>query len=127
VRLYPAFNDDATDRPRIVASLHIDTMIQQWEVPGVIYIEYPYVDPGTFLANIFKSSTTCPVGTTQSFDNGSYSGLMHTRTDCGDIGARLVMLAASPPDDSVTLYLEIQIPAADDTALQTVLSSFGQL
>ena len=46
VRQYPSYNDDGSDRPRIVASLHIDTMLQQWEVPGVIFVEYPYVDPG---------------------------------------------------------------------------------
>ena len=128
VRLYPSYNDDATDRPRIVASLHIDTMLQQWEVPGVIFIEYPYVDPGSLLTNLFKGSATCPDGSTQTFDNGTYSGLMHTWSECGDSGAaRLVMLAVSPPDKSVTLYLEIQLPTDDNTALQTILSSFGQL
>ncbi len=128
VRQYPTYNDDATDRPRIVASLHIDTMLQQWEIPGVVYIEYPYTDPGTFFTNLFKGSTTCPEGSTQTFDNGTYSGLMQTWSNCGDSGAaRLVVLAVSPPDKSVTLYLEIQLPTDDNTALQTILSSFGQL
>jgi hypothetical protein len=128
VRQYPSYNDDATDRPRIVASLHIDTMLQQWEIPGVIFIEYPYVDPGSFFTNLFKGSTTCPEGSTQTFDNGTYIGLMQTWSNCGDSGAaRLVMLAVSPPDKSVTLYLEIQLPTDDNTALQTILSSFAQL
>jgi hypothetical protein len=46
VRQYPSYNDDGSDRPRIVASLHIETMLQQWEIPGDSFIEYPYVDPG---------------------------------------------------------------------------------
>jgi hypothetical protein len=128
VRQYPSYNDDGTDRPRIVASLHIDTMLQQFEVPGVFLIEYPYVDPGSFLTNLFKGSTTCPTGSTQTFDNGTYSGLMQTWSDCGDNrAARVVMLAVSPPDKSVTLYVEVQLPTDDNTALKTVLSSFGQL
>jgi hypothetical protein len=128
VRQYPSYNDDGSDRPRIVASLHIETMLQQWEIPGVIFIEYPYVDPGTFFTNLFKGATTCPDGSTQTFDNGTYSGLMQTWTNCGDNGAaRLVMLAVSPPDKTATLYLEIQLPDEDNTALQTILSSFGQL
>ena len=38
VRLNPSFNDDASPRPRIVASLHIETMLAQWEVPGVGFL-----------------------------------------------------------------------------------------
>ena len=87
-------------------------------------------DPaGSFYARTSsKARPHVPRDTTQTFDNGTYIGLMQTWSNCGDSGAaRLVMLAVSPPDKSVTLYLEIQLPTDDNTALQTILSSFAQL
>ena len=42
-------------------------------------------------------------------------------------GTRYVTVVVSPPDNSATLVLEVQLPTADDTALRTVLASFGQL
>jgi hypothetical protein len=127
VRLDPSFNDDASQRPRIVAALHIETMQQQWEVPGVIFIEFPYVDAATFLTNIKQGTPGCDDGGAQSFDDGRFRGLMHTWLDCGGTGTRLVTVVASPPDESATLFLEVRLPTDDDSALQTVLASFGQL
>ena len=34
-----------------------------------------------------------------------------------------VLLALSPPDQSVTVYVEVQLPDSDDAPLQAVLSS----
>ena len=56
VRNYPSIADDASGRPRIVASLHIDTMNQQFEVPGVAFIEHPYADAGLYLADVLDGS-----------------------------------------------------------------------
>ena len=47
VRLHPSFNDDVTARPRIVASIDIETLFAQWGIPGVVFLEYPYVDAAT--------------------------------------------------------------------------------
>ncbi len=127
VWLYPSFNDDASPRPRIVASLHIETMLAQWEVPGVGFLELPFVDAATYLANRSLGTPGCDDGGAQSFDNGAYRGLMHTWINCGGTETRFVTVVVSPPDNSATLVLEVQLPTADDTALRTVLASFGQL
>ena len=127
VRITPSFNDDAAARPRIVASLHIDTMLDQWEVPGLVFLEFPYVDAATYLANRILGTSGCDDGGVQSFDNGTYQGLLHTWTNCGGTATRLVTVVVSPPDNSTTLSIEVQLPTADDTALRTVLTSFRQL
>ena len=59
----------------------------------------------------------------QSFDNGMLTGLMQTWTACGGTVSRNVVLAVSPADQSVTVYVEIQLPDNDDAPLQAVLSS----
>ena len=46
-RLFPSLNDDGSPRPRIVASLHVETMLAQWDAPGMIFNESPYTDPAT--------------------------------------------------------------------------------
>ncbi len=127
VVLTPSINDDASPRPRIVASLHIPTMGDQREIPGVVFLELPYVDPAIYLANRKLGTNDCNDGGVQSFDNGTYSGLLQTWTGCDGTNARLITVVVSPPDNSATLALDVQVPTADDTALRTVLASFGQL
>ena len=65
----------------------------------------------------------CTDGGVQSFDNGTFTGLMQTWTACGGTASRNVVLAISPTDQSVTVFVDIQLPDADNTALQAVLSS----
>ena len=62
----------------------------------------------------------------RSFDNGTYRGFLQTWTECGGTTTRIVSVAVSPADNSATLYLEVQLPTADDTPLQTILASFQQ-
>ena len=126
-RLSPSFNDDGSPRPRLVAALHIDTMIAQWDAPGVIFNEFPYIDPATWLANRLQGTGGCTEGGAEAFDNGQYRGVLHTWTDCGGTAARFVTLVVSPLDNSSTLSIEVQVPTADDTALHILLSTFGQL
>ena len=102
-------------------------MLAQWEVPGVVFLEFPYVDAATYLANRNLGTPGCDDGGAQSFDNGTYRGLMHTWINCGGTKPGFVTVVVSPPDNSATLVLEVQLPTADDTALRTVLASFGQL
>ena len=48
---------------------------------------------------------------------------MQTWAACGETVSRNVLLALSPADQSVTVYVEIQLPDQDNTPLQAVLSS----
>ena len=65
----------------------------------------------------------CTDGGVQTFDNGTLTGLMQTWTACGGTVSRDVVLAVSPADQSVTVYVEIQLPDNDNAPLQAVLSS----
>ena len=48
---------------------------------------------------------------------------MQTWTGCGGTATRNVQLAISPADQSATVHIEVQLPDADNTPLQAVLSS----
>ena len=48
---------------------------------------------------------------------------MQTWSACGGTPTRIVQLAISPTDQSVTLFIEVQLPDADNSGLQAVLSS----
>ncbi len=126
-RLFPSLNDDGSPRPRVVAALHVETMLAQWDAPGMIFNESPYTDPATWLANRATGLSGCVDGGAQAYDDGEYHGLLHTRTNCGGTQARFVTLVVSPLDNSSTLTMEVQLPTADDTNLSILLSSFGQL
>lgn len=119
-------NDDLTNRPRIVASPDAESMFDSWATPGVVFVEYPAGDPRQLLANRGYAES-CADGGLQSFDSRGYRGFVQTWSRCGDTESRIVMLAVSPADGSAILYVEVQVPDADDTGLRTVLATFRQL
>jgi hypothetical protein len=123
-RLGGTFNDDMSSRPRIIAAPDVDAMVGGWTTPGVIFVEYPYADdPAALLANLGWEDD-CDDGGVQTFDNGTYTGYLQTWSACDGTETRIVSVAVSPADRSATLHLEVQLPTADDTPLQTVLASF---
>jgi hypothetical protein len=119
----PQMNDDASDRPRVAAAPVLDEFYVEWKAAGVQVVAYPYTsDPSTLLSNL-SFGDRCSDGGMQSFDNGRLTGLMQTWNACGGTVSRDVVLAVSPADQSVTVYVEIQLPDNDNTPLQAVLSS----
>jgi hypothetical protein len=116
-------NDDATDRPRVAAAPVLDEFYSEWEAPGVQVVAFPFTnDPSTLLRNLGFADQCTDAGV-QSFSNGTFTGLMQTWASCGDTVSRNVLLAVSPADQSVTVYIEIQLTDQDNTPLQAVLSS----
>lgn len=89
-------------------------------------IEFPPGDAATLLANR-PWDEPCADGGLQMLDNGTYRGNVRTWSTCGGTATRIVTVAVTPADQSALLYLEIQLPTADDTALATILASFRQL
>ena len=119
----PQMNDDASDRPAFAAAPDLDEFYADWAAPGVQAIAYPFTaDPSTLLIN-HSLPGSCTDGGVQSFSTAAFTGLMQTWTSCGDAESRNVVLALSPPDQSATVYVEVQLPDADNTPLQAVLSS----
>ena len=60
------------------------------------------------------------------YDDGVFTGVRHTWTDCdGVAGSQIVQVFASPADQSVTLALDIELSAPDDDVLDLVLNSFN--
>jgi hypothetical protein len=119
----PQMNDDTSDRPRVAAAPVLDEFYVEWDAAGVQVVAYPYTgDPSTLLRNL-SFDDRCSDGGVQSFDNGTLTGLMQTWTACGGTVSRNVVLSVSPTDQSLTLYVEIQLPDNDNTPLQAVLST----
>jgi hypothetical protein len=119
----PQMNDDGSDRPRIIAAPVVDGFSSGWVVPGAQVVAYPFTsDPSTLLSN-FGLATQCTDSGVLAFDNGTFTGLMQTWTACGGTASRNVRLVVSPSDQSATVYVEVQLPDADNTPLQAVLSS----
>ncbi len=116
-------NDDGSDRPRVAAAPVLDDFYTEWEVPGAQVVAYPFAsDPSTLLRNLGFADQCTDAGV-QAFDNGTFTGLMQTWSACGGTASRNVLLAISPTDQSNTVYIEVQLPDADNTPLQAVLST----
>jgi hypothetical protein len=120
---FPSMNDDASDRPTVKAAPALDEFLDEWGAPGVQVVAYPFTaDPSTLLRNRGFADQCTDAGV-QSLSDGTFTGLMQSWTECGDTTARDVQLALSPADQSVTVYIEMQLPDEDNTPLQAVLSS----
>lgn len=120
---FPSMNDDASDRPTVRAAPALDEFLDEWGAPGVQVVAYPFTaDPSTLLRNLAFADQCTDAGV-QSLSDGTFTGLMQSWTECGDTTARDVQLALSPADQSVTVYIEMQLSDEDNTPLQAVLSS----
>jgi hypothetical protein len=119
----PDFNDNGTDRPLVSAASDLNGFYTDWLVPGAQATAFPFnSDPSALLYNL-GFPDQCRDGGVQSFDNGTYIGLMQTWTNCGGTATRNVQLAISPADRSATVHIEVQLPDADNAPLQAILSS----
>jgi hypothetical protein len=120
-----AFNDDVSDRPRLRASTDLTAMNETWTAPGLISFVVPAVDPGRLLVNQ-DLSRVCTDGGLQTFDNGAYRGLLRVWSACGGTATRVVDVAVTPvANPTVTMFVSVQLPTADDTSLKTVLASMA--
>jgi len=116
-------NDDFTRRPHLLAAPSISDYRQSWAVEGLEAFVFPHrPDPNTIIQNRSWSGG-CDDGGLQSLTVRGYVGLMQTWTNCGGTPTRMVAIAVAPPDQSATLYIEVQLPTSDDTALVTALAS----
>jgi hypothetical protein len=119
----PAMNDDGSDRPQLTAAPVLDDFYTDWSAPGTTVVAYPFTANPSVLLHNLGFDEQCDDGGVQSFSNGALTGLMQTWTNCGGTASRNVLLAVSPADQSATVYIEVQLPDADNTPLQAVLSS----
>jgi hypothetical protein len=116
-------NDDFSRRAHLLAAPSIAEYRQSWAVEGLEAFVFPYrPDPNTIIQNRSWSGG-CDDGGLQSLTVRDYVGLMQTWTNCGGTPTRMMAIAVAPPDQSATLYIEIQLPTADDSPLVTALAS----
>lgn len=117
-------NNDASARPTLGGAPNLDAYYSLWDAAGIEAVLLPVADPATLLAN---REQPCTDGGVRPFSNARFSGLMQTWEGCGGTQTRVVQLALTPADRSVTILVYAQLPNADTTPLAAVLGSLELL
>lgn len=120
----PGVNNDASARPTLGGAPDLNAYYSRWDAAGIEAVLLPAVDPATLLGN---REQPCTDGGIRPFANARFTGLMQTWTGCGDTPTRVVQLALTTADQSVTILVYAQLPDADNTALAAVLGSLELL
>lgn len=128
----PRSNDDGSDRPWIAASTDLELFLpaegvaDTFSVPGMLLTALPPTADVSGPLGEFGYPDECTDHGTQPYSDGGFTGLAQVFTDCGDTNTRIINIAANPPDNSVTVFLLLQLTSVlDDAAYDTVLSSFS--
>jgi hypothetical protein len=101
-----------------------DPVPTDFTIPGVRFVGRAFEADTEGLVLDGASGFPCTVGTPQPYADPVFTGHIVELTACGGTATRIFVLAANPADSAMTAVLVIQVPDADDTAFQTVLSSF---
>lgn len=118
-----AANNDMSARPQITAAPSVQMYYTDWTVQGLRANVFPFnADQYSLLQNMGWADS-CEDGGAQTLTVGDYTGILQTWSNCGSTSTRIVQAALSPSDQSATLFLDVQLPTADDTDLTTALAS----
>ena len=124
----PLSNDDGTVMPSIVAATNIQTFIDTFDEPGVLYRAIPYSADQQALMDDYGLTGGCRRKNIESYDDGAFVGLHGIWSSCGPspFDAEWHQVVASPPSQSFTVVLQIQITGPDEASvIDSVLASFN--
>jgi serine protease Do len=112
--------------PSIVASGDVAAFNSNWDVPGVQFVASSALVGYTAEQLLdLAASTECTSEGREDYDDGAFTGLFETYSDCGGTGATSIIVAAFPPDSSYGVLVAVQVVTdADLVALDEVLRSF---
>lgn len=123
--LAPGTRDDGGRRATITAAPDLDRFQEARDEPGLRYVA---VLGALDADNVFTNaaySDDCTDGGREPFDNGRLTGEMQWWLECGDVGARAVLVVAAPADGSFTAVLQLQLTEPGTAVSDMVLGSFG--
>ena len=121
------FNDEEVG-PSLNASTSLDGYFDNWTTPGAFLAASPSLratyDPAAFLDE-FDLSDGCVYDGRFDYSDELYSGAYDSYSDCDGTGSRFIVLVVEPAAQDALILLQAQLPtAADDEALNQILSSF---
>jgi hypothetical protein len=120
-------NDDGTVMPSIVAATNIQTFIDEFTEPGVLYRAIPYDADQQALMDAYGLTGGCRRKNVEPYDDGAFVGLHGIWTSCGStFDPEWHQIVASPASQSFTVVLQIQITGPDEASvIDDVLASFN--
>jgi serine protease Do len=112
--------------PSIVASSDVAAFNNNWDVPGVQFVASSALVGYTAEQLLdLAAATECTSEGREDYDDGAFTGLFETYSDCGGTGATSIIVAAFPPDSTYGVLVAVQVVTdADLVALDEVLRSF---
>jgi serine protease Do len=119
--------DDGTTLPLISASTDLAQFESTYNVPGMVFTSFgPIDDIDATLAEFAPAAGECVDGGTQDYNDATYFGRYQVWTECGGVGAVLVVLVAVPAADAAyTALIAMQITSeADLAALDQAFATF---
>lgn len=120
---------DTDEAPRIQASPSIADYSSGYSTPGLVFLALPPQSSiDDTLAVFAPVEGECTDAGIEDYDDGVYTGLRQTFTDCGGTSTMYITVAAVPSDGSFTAVVAITaVSDADRVALDQVLGTFNVL
>lgn len=117
---------EVTGRPMIQASADNHSFDNSWSEPGLIYAVVDTTDDLEGLIQNMDFAADCADDGLSEYSDGLYTGFYHRYSDCGGSGNQVVVLAATPNDQSFTALLLVQMMHDRDVlALDHAFATFN--
>jgi hypothetical protein len=127
VSTLPLVNNAGTQIPHISAATNYQVYYETFDAPGVELFAIPFDANQQGVLDSYALTGGCAKNETVPFNDGRFVGLHGTWSDCGATGLpEWHLLVVSPPDNSRTLVLIVQITnQSEKPALDNILASFN--
>jgi hypothetical protein len=119
----PRDDADGNPRPYIAASPNLESSLNSFDTPGVIYAAFPFTADPLVLVDQFGLREGCQAFQVRTYDDPVFIGAMQIGTNCGPDAMTWNMVVASPADESFTAVL--QVKSANDEERRTILLTFN--
>ena len=119
----PKVDADGTPRPYIAASPNLESFLNSFDTPGVLYAAFPFTADPLTLVEEFGLREGCETFEVKTYDDPVFVGAVQIGTNCGPNAMTWNMVVASPADESFTAV--VQVKTADAEELQTILLTFN--
>lgn len=112
--------------PGLVAAPDVAAWRAEWGTPGVFIAASDVIDETTeSILDRKRFDTFCTYEGRDDYDDGLYVGRYDLYFDCGDELSVFIVIAATPPDGSFLILVEIVVVAEEDLlAADEIIRSF---
>ncbi len=118
---------EGTTAPSVQASPDLDAYNGTWGTPGMFFIASASLaddDPNLLLDTL--AAAQCTSTGREEYSDAVFSGLFEAFENCGETGAQVLNVVASPEDGAYAVVVSIQVVTdADLDAVDTILRTFN--